>query len=236
MAISKNESAFINSINNDFVNTLFANMPDYVKMDASIESIGKEQAIVRTSYPVNDAFVILKGELIVINEFESGKIYEPVSIFENDFVGVVEVVLEQEEFISTVSAVEKVTYIRIPKKTFIRWIQENGIVSYMVLKSVSNNFSINMTNAGEQIVLDSMYLLVNHIIKNATYKSDNNLYVLIESRDKSAKRTGINIRTLYRYIKQLKSLNYISLHNKRIAFNEAQKNQLINYSVYLRNK
>lgn len=236
MAISRNESAFMSIKNTTFLDNLFANMPDYVKKYASVESIGKNERIVRNSYPVNDAFAILKGELVVVNEFESGKIYEPVAIYENDFVGVVEVVLEQKEFISSVSATTDVTFLRIPKEIFKRWIKENGTISYMVLQSVSKNFSINMTDAGDQIVLDSMYLLVNHILKNSVFNKVDNIFILNESREKSATRTGINIRTLYRYIKKLKKMDYIFLENKRIAFNKKQKQILMDYTVSLRNK
>lgn len=236
MAISGNESAFINTKNNHFFKTILENMPDYVKRDASLEHANIDEPIVRTSYPVRDAFIILYGELVVVNEFESGKVYEPVAIYNNDFVGVVEIVLDSEEFISTVSATTKVEYLKIPKETFKRWIKENSTMGYMVLESVCSNFSKNMTDAGEQIVLDSMYLLVSHIIKNSKHSVKDSIYFLDETRDKTAKRTGINIRTLYRYIKKLKQLNFISLSKKKIAFNEDMKEKLIDYSITLRNK
>ncbi len=236
MAITGNESAFIHIKNDHFLKTILGNMPDYVKKDASLEHLDIDEPIVRTSYPVRDAFIILKGELVVVNEFESGKVYEPVAIYNDDFVGVVEVILDRDEFISTVSATSRVDYIRVPAATFKRWIKENSDISFIVLKSVCSNFSMNMTDAGEQIVLDSMYLLVTHIVKNAKYISHEKIYYLDENRDKTAKRTGINIRTLYRYIKKLKALNYISLHKKRISFSEDMKSKLVDYSITLRNK
>lgn len=236
MAIKRNESAFIGIKDPSFLDTLFEHMPDFVQSNASIVHIGKNQRIVRDSYPVEDAFIIVKGELVVVNEFESGKIYEPVVLYENDFLGVVEVVLGQEEYISSVAATTDVVAISISKDVFIKWLKSNSYISYMVLQSVSKNFAINMTDAGDQIVLDSMYLLVNHILKNAVYKEENSIFILHESRDKTATRTGINIRTLYRYIKKLKQLDYIFLQSKRIAFTAAQKKVLLEYSVILRNK
>lgn len=236
MAIVRNESAFINVEKTDFLNILLNNMSDNIKSSVSIESLKKDERLISTAYPVNDAFAIIQGELVVVNEFESGKVYEPVVIYANDFVGVVEVVLDQKEFISSVTATSDVIFLRIPKEIFKKWIKENGKISYLVLQSVSKNFSINMTDAGEQIVLDSMYLLVNHIIKNSIQKQLNTPFILNESRDKTAKRTGINIRTLYRYIKKLKFMNLISLKQKRISFDFEQKQRLVEFSVSLRNK
>jgi CRP/FNR family cyclic AMP-dependent transcriptional regulator len=236
MALRKNESAFITMKNNTFLNTILENMPDYVQDLASFEEISEDTPIVRTSYPVTDAFVILEGELVVVNEFESGKVYEPVTISYDDFVGVVEVVLNREEFISTVVATSKVKYIKIPKDIFKKWLKDNALISYLVLESVAKNFSMNMTFAGEQILLDSMYLLVNHIVNFSKYDEQKKMFYLQETREKTAKRTGINIRTLYRYLKKLKRLNYIFMDKKRISFDKSMKEKLIDYSILLRNK
>lgn len=236
MSLNINENPFITYENNHFFTTIKNNMPNYIIDGSFLGVLKKDEAIVLNSYPVNDVFIILSGELVVVNEFESGKIYEPVAIYNNDYIGVVEVILDYKEYISTVIATSEVTFVKIPKELFKRWIKEYPMISYHVLESVCKNFSLNMRGSGEQILLDGMYLLLSHILNNAQYDSGMNLFVLKESRDKTAKRTGINIRTLYRYIKKLKSTNYICLHQKRIAYSSEQKERLQRYSSQLRNQ
>ena len=231
------ESAFILGNlkdKNPFLNDIFTQMSVDVKNNSRVLNLEVNDSICRKGDETNYVFIVLKGELVVINEFESGKIFEPVTIQHSDFIGVVEAMLQYDDYISTVSATEDVEYIRIPKDIFLTWIQNNTRISNLVLESVCKNFSQNMQESGEQVLLDSMYLFIGRILKHA--KKEGNLFVLSETREKTAIRTGINLRTLYRYIKKLKQMNYIVTHQRKIAFTNDQKEKLFIYNQALRNK
>ena len=239
MNLKDYESAFIKTKKlgeNMFLDTIRTNMPDYVKNNSEYLKLPKNKIFINKSDPVKYAYIVIYGDLVVVNEFESGKTFEPVKLYQSDFIGVVEVLLDYEEFISTVQCSTAVEFIRIPKKQFIRWLKDSNTISNLVLRSVCMNFSQSMTESGKHILLDSMYLFINHILKNASLTSNKTLYILNETRQKSAIRTGINLRTLYRYVNKLKDMNYISIYNQHIGFSESQKTKLIDFSLSLRDK
>lgn len=231
------ESAFIfNDLQNinPFLKDIFKQMSSDVKNNSRVLNLNVNDSICRKGDEAKYVFIVLKGELVVINEFESGKVFEPVTIQHSDFIGVVEAMLYYDDYISSVSATEDVEYIQIPKDIFLSWVRNNTRISNLVLESVCKNFSQNMQESGEQVLLDSMYLFIGRILKYA--KKEGTLYILHETREKTAIRTGINLRTLYRYIKKLKQMNYIETHQRRIAFNDQQKEKLSIYNQELRNK
>jgi len=219
-----------------FFKYIISNMPDYVKNTSLYLKLLKGKSIVNKSEDTSDVYIVIKGSLIVVNEFESGKTFEPVKIYDSDFIGVVEAILDIPEFISTVQAISPVEYIKIPKDIFLKWIKDNNSICNKVLYSVCKNFSHNMIESGEGRVLDSLYLLTSYILKNASFDKRTEQYYIPETRQKTSVRTGINLRTMYRYINKLKSLNIITVKNRKITYSENQKEILIKYNSNLRNK
>ena len=224
-----------NSKENDpFINEIISLMPKYVKEASTLERKKKYENILVKSDPVDFAIITVKGEISVVNEFESGKIYEPVVIYPNDFTAVVEIICGIKEIITLNIAKTDVEFIKIPKKVFLKWLDDSHLITRYVLNSVSNNFQQNMFVSGEGVLLDSMYLLVSHLLQNALLVND--LFILTETREKTSRRTGINLRTLYRHINKLKSSGYILKNTRKLSFSKEMQVLLYDYHKQLRNK
>lgn len=222
--------------NDSFINALISYMPHSIKEVAQVVQVKKNTEIVKKDDPVDFVYITLQGEIAVVNEFESGKVFEPVVIYPNDFMVVVEAILGMDEIITTNTAKTDVEIIKIPKKLFLYWLDKSPEITRMVLDSVCLNFKHNMKVSGEGVLLDSMYLFISHMLNNAVHDKDNQCYTLAETREKTAIRTGINLRTLYRHIKRLKEDHYISNKHQKICFDEKQKARLFKYNQELRNK
>ncbi len=220
----------------NFISNVISLMPLYIKQHGEFLTLEKNSILLGKSEEVSYAIIIVYGELTVVNEFESGKIYEPVIMNHSEFTGVVEIISNQKEIISTNLTVNEVGYIRIPKKYFLKWLDENHEITKLVLDSVCANFSKDMHKSGENILLDSMYLLVNHLLKKAALNTRMDMYILNETRERTSNRTGINLRTLYRHIKKLKQAGFVTVYKRKIVFSEEQKIILYDYYLELRNK
>jgi CRP-like cAMP-binding protein len=230
-ALSSNEQ---NIKTNPFVKDLIKLMPDYVKASSSYLVFHKNEFIFRKGELPRYVYYIIDGSFIVVNEFESGKVYEPVVLHSNDFTGTVEAILHKSEIISANIANEDLYVFQFPIDVFLRWINDSHPLTKVVLEKLSMNFEKNMMESGEGILLHSMYFLISHLL-NQSYEKDG-LSVLDEAREKTAIRTGINIRTLYRHIKELKNENYIKTNGRKILFTEDQRQKLYDYQLELRNK
>lgn len=221
---------------NSFFNDIISLMPKFVRDQAEYKHVSPKQIILQKGDPLTHAVIVISGDVTVLNEFESGKVFEPVIIHHSDFTGVVEIILNMEDTIATNVAVNDVRYIKIPRKTFLKWLDVSHIITKYILKSVCSNFQKNMMESGEAILLDSMYLFVSHTLKNASYSPATKLYILKETREKTSTRTGINLRTLYRHIKRLRDGDYISNTGRNIVYNETQKEALQALNQSLRKK
>ena len=101
--------------NDSFINALISNMPHSIKEVAQVVKLKKGATIVKKDDPIDFVYITLSGEVSVVNEFESGKIFEPVVIKPNDFMIVVESILDMKEIITTNTAKTDVEIIKIPK-------------------------------------------------------------------------------------------------------------------------
>jgi CRP/FNR family cyclic AMP-dependent transcriptional regulator len=218
-----------------FITKIISLMPDFVKEECSYVTKKKNEIVLHKSSPVEFAYLTISGEIAVLNEFESGKIFEPFIIRHSDFSGVVEIILNMEEIISTNIAISDVEYIMIPARTLRKWLDQNHEITKYVLHSVCFNFRGKMEESGESVILNSMYSFVNHLINNATYSEKTKLYVLNESRERTSIRTGVNLRTLYRHIKKLKQEELIDIVKRKIVFTKQQQKDLYDYYKKLRN-
>lgn len=213
---------------------LISIMPKYIKQTSKYLKIRKNDFLYHKSEEFKYVYYVVIGSFSVVNEFESGKMYEPVILPDHDFIGVVEVIHGMKEIISTIIANEDAEVFQFEREKFFQWMNESHELTKWVLHAVSRNFIQNMKVSGENVILDSRYLLVKHIISNAQPKED--MFVLDEPREKTSVRTGVNIRTLYRHLNEMKDKGFISTQGRKIIYNRDQHNKLVEYYNQLRNK
>ena len=229
---------YIKTLSNDDISsttkTVIELMPEYIINNSRCLEYKKPSNLLTKGDNVTFVYYVVSGSFNVVNEFESGKIYEPVVLNDSDFIGVVEAVRNMKTIISTISVRDNAMVFQFDKELFLRWINESHGITKILLDSVSSNFTQNMVESGEAIILDLRYALINHLLKHAVKFND--VYLMDESREKTSIRTGINIRTLYRHIKELRNSNLISTKGRKIFFNDSQKDLLYTLHQDLRNK
>lgn len=209
-------------------------MPNYIRQSSKYLKIRKNDFLYHKSEEFKYVYYVVVGSFSVVNEFESGKLYEPVILPNEDFIGVVEVIHGMKEIISTIIANEDAEVFQFDREKFSQWMRESHELTNWVLYAVSRNFIQNMKMSGENVILDSRYILIKHIVGYA--KHNDGIFTLDESREKTSVRTGVNIRTLYRHLNELKDQGLITTQGRKIIFQKEQHNQLIDYVNQLRNK
>lgn len=217
----------------DFIIDTLNMMPKFVKIQSEIVTMNKKDILYQKGEVPNYSYFIISGEITVVSEFESGRIYEPIILRDDDITGFVEAILDKQEILSTNITTTDVELIRVPNNVVKKWLSESAEFTNYLLKKVSEYFYTNMEWSGQNVILGSKYLFVNYLLNHA--KPDETMYILNETREKTAKRTGINLRTLYRYINEFKELDIITTQGRKIIFTTEGHNQLVDLYMQLRN-
>ena len=238
MKIIEYEKTLANSNlgNIEFVKNIINLMPKFVKESSEVVHKQKGSSIYKKDLPLDFIVITVEGEISIVNEFESGKIFEPVVIYPSDFIGIVEVVLNMATVISTNIAQTDVTFIKVPRNTFLKWVDVSHEITKLTLHSVCFNFKKNMAESGESVLLDSKTMFVSYLLKNSAYDNDLKMYIIKETREKTSIKTGINLRTLYRHVNSLKESGYITTHHRNIVFTDKMRKSLDSYYLQLRTK
>jgi CRP-like cAMP-binding protein len=215
-----------------FTNKILSLIPHNLKERCKIVTYKKGDRLVEMQTTVQFIDIIVEGSFHVINEFESGRSYEPLGTYESDFIGVVEAITNTNEYFANVRAKQDSKVIRMERPDFMNWINSSHAAMSLVLESVCKNFKLTMQHSGEEMVLNSMYIFVRHLLRTSIKLRG--VFLLDEGREITSQRTGINIRTMYRHINKLKELGYVSIEKRRISYTESQKELLLTYYEELR--
>ena len=208
---------------------------DYViKRHTDIIKIKKNNPLLKMDDPLDYMYIIIEGEFKVVNEFENGKLYQPNLIPKGESVGVMEIMVNHKNYISSVIATRDSTVIRIATEQAIELINKSHFFTKKALYETSKYFFLQGFRRGEHLLQDTLFVLVDYLIRYAESNETDDVLVISLTREEISNRTGINIRTLYRNIAKLKDKNVISIKNKKIYIDQQQKRAL--YQVHSRLK
>ena len=209
-------------------------MDPVIKRHTDIIKVRRNNPLLKMDDPLDYMYIIIDGEFKVVNEFENGKLYEPNLIPKGESVGIMEIMVNHQSYISSVIATKDSTVIRIAIAQAKELINKSHFFTKRALYETSKYFFLQSFRRGEDLLQDTLFLLVDYLIRYAESNETDDVLVIPLTREEIANRTGINIRTLYRNISKLKNDNVISIKNKKININQKQKRDL--YAVHSRLK
>ena len=64
-------------------------MPNYILQHSIYKKLDANEVLFEKGDLFNYVYYISSGSFVVVNEFESGRIYEPVILYSKDYIGVV---------------------------------------------------------------------------------------------------------------------------------------------------
>ncbi|MCT4619175.1 MAG: Crp/Fnr family transcriptional regulator [Marinisporobacter sp.] len=213
---------------NPYLENLLKNMPENIKAKALIKNFPAQTIMLKKDSEIKYVYILCSGTLRVINEFSNGTIYGFAHINSTDFIGALEILAEETKIACTVEAITDCVALRISKKDFLDWFENDIFFSTTIAKSLANKLYPTIYRNGAVFMNSATHSLISFLIKFVEENMENKNTLLIrKKRQYIADELGISLRTVHRIVKKLKEDDFISIIKGKIYVNKEQYDRLL---------
>jgi CRP/FNR family cyclic AMP-dependent transcriptional regulator len=211
------------------IERILIKMPLCTRLKCTIKKFPARIGIVRKSYDCKYVYILLKGEVKVINEFDNGTTYTIASMVPINFIGELEALSSQPVYAVTVQTVTDCVTLRIPISDFIKWLECDAIMLMMIAKVLAKKMYPTSYENGSLIHRSSLSKLQSYLAeyyqKNAAHR-DQPLPVK-KNRQYIADEIGISIKSVNRSLEKMKDQGLVSIEKGKIHISKGQYLEII---------
>ena len=222
--MKKNTIAAINMVLNeeyDCENPLVSLLP--LDLGSQVVVAEKGDTILYQKDPVRYFYFLLSGRTIILNHI-SWSIDDVIDFVEPlHILGLMECLMNFDSYTAFVVAETKCVMLRVPKEEFIELIQSDHVLCYKTLLLVAVMANNNMERAETHRMFPPRDIL-GHYLYTKAFGSLPYTYPL--TRKELSATLTINLRSLYRYINDMKNKGCLSLRRGKIVIEAAHLEKL----------
>lgn len=202
---------------------LLVGMPEEIRTKIFLKKIPAGETVIRKGEKVRYAYILIGGELKVINEFENGRIYIFERIRPISFVSELEILAGELEYVSTVETVNNCKVLVISAKDFAKWIACDHAVLLRISKILAKKMYSTASKTGTANFLSGIHKVQDYIIKYYQEKKGNVDVVLIDKkRQQIADEIGVSVKTINRCVDKLNNAGLIFVRKGKVYINKEQ--------------
>lgn len=219
--------AFVNS--DPRISRILNNAPETIKNEFLIKNFPAKSIIQRKDFDLTSFFIICKGQVRVVNEFDCGNLYVIEKNEAIDFIGDVAALARHEKASVTTEAITDCLVIEMPLSSFYEWIKLDNNFLLMVSQRVATKLYNSSYAKGMELYYPTTHLVVNLIVNyidNIQTINKSNICINL-TRQQIAETIGVTTRTINRAIKTLKDDGLISTSRGQIHVDNTQYIRLI---------
>ena len=202
-----------------------AAMPPQIRRQTAKKSIASHEAIVLKGDDADHVFILLKGEVRVLNEFASGQRYSFAEYGAPSFIGEYEVMADQPVYATTNEAITPCELILMRADLFIEWVRGSASLAFLLARIIAAKSYPTSNENGRIKFLPGLQKLQNYLIKRYD-ASGTAPFILREDRQQIADEIGTSIKTVNRSVAGLKEENLIGLLHGKITITPEQYHSL----------
>lgn len=181
----------------------------------SLITVSKHKTIIFQEDVIDYFYILLSGKVAVMNSVSWGcdlviDYLEPIHI-----LGLVEYLNNINTYTAFIVTESKCTFLKLPAEDFIRIIKTDSALCYQTLVALGEVTQANMNNCELKTMVHPKDILGNHLFHLAG--ASGLPYTFPRTRSELAEELHINLRTLYRYTKQLHEECFLSLERGKIV-------------------
>ena len=207
---------------------LLLRMPAEMELRSYVKNIVAGSTLMRKGEKIRYVYILINGEVKVINEFENGRMYIYARIISINFIGELEILAGEMKHASTVEAVTDCKLLAIIAEDFARWIQADHSVLMVVCKGLAEKMYPTSSENGTIMFLSGKSKVQDYIVKQ--YKErrrKTEMFLLNKTRQQIADEIGISVKTVNRCIEKLKLEELIVTKKGKIHINREQYGTLL---------
>jgi CRP/FNR family cyclic AMP-dependent transcriptional regulator len=211
------------------IERILVKMPLSTRSKCTVKKFPVQSGIVRKSFDCKYVYILLKGEVKVINEFDNGTTYTIASMVPINFIGELEALSSQPVYAVTVQTVTDCVTLRIPIQDFIKWLECDAVMLMMIAKVLAKKMYPTSYENGSLINRSSLSKLQSYLAeyyqKNAVHR-DQSLPVK-KNRQFIADEIGISIKSVNRGLEKMKEQGLVSIEKGKIHISKEQYLEII---------
>lgn len=190
--------------------------------------INDSATFVEKDAPIEAIYILVEGEMQVINIFENGSMYKFASIKPYAFIGAFELLSGNQQYAATLITRCKCNLIKLEKEDFLRLIESDHTIALDVLTFISKAMFDQSYTSGEIKILPAHLMLTKYLIKQ--YETENRpVLILRQKRLEVAEHLGLSERTINRTILKLKQEGLINVTSGKVKISRENFDRLKKY-------
>ncbi|AEV28372.1 cAMP-binding protein [Sphaerochaeta pleomorpha str. Grapes] len=209
--------------NNEWLQQLFENLPDRYLTRMEYLELPSHKLIIKKGIDNPYIFILVTGEMLVMNEYDNGRNYSYAVKKAPGFMGLLELLAEEKKSTSTVITQCESGFIRIKKQDFATWIQSDFKAYQTVSRYFAKQMYFSIKDVGSIGVFSKKKNMVKYLVlhcKQSVISTGKARLPL--NREELAFQLGMSLRTLYRVTASLEKEGLCSLEKGKITVNFQQ--------------
>lgn len=213
-----------------WLDSYFMTLPKALAARIEVMTAEDGTCLIRKGIHCPYLYILLSGNITIINEYTNGKRFSFASTSTPGFAGLLEYFGGQELPSATCLTSGTVTYARMRISDFTQWIENDFSAYKMFARYLARTMYTTSNRNGTSAALSKTHVLTEFIITNYSNEINTRGSCKIPlTREELALCLGISQRTVYRSIKELLDMNLISINKGKISLNSSQLGGLLEF-------
>lgn len=204
-------------------------LPSRLLQRASMITLKRNYILIRKGEKTKYAYLVLSGNLMVLNEFEDGNYFSFANLGAGKFISDLEVLSGNMVNAVTLLSTEPTKCLKCPIEDFI-WCLDNDLA---FLKRVVGGFARSMfhtsSERGENVYRKGANRLIVYIANYCPAVEISAPVIIKKTRRDIASSIGVCEKTINRAVKDLIQLGYIKIYKGKITINPDQLERMLEY-------
>ncbi|WP_243144538.1 Crp/Fnr family transcriptional regulator [Defluviitalea raffinosedens] len=216
----------------EYLEQYLKNAPMWLLESFQIVHMGKDHVFIREKTEVDMVYILVEGIVKAIDYRIFGIVYNYMWFYPVKTFGSMEILLELQNYMTTLKTVTPCTMLAVLKDKFATWMRND--INTLLLESKSMGSYLLEQSRKERLFLffqgvDRVILLFIHLYEKM---AQNNKCILKLTRQDIADQSGLSIKTINRAVKKLEEEGYISREGNKILILESQYKKMQEYIIH----
>ena len=204
----------------------FSTAPDWLIESLRLEQYERDFVFVRENLPVENVYFVVKGSIEAVDYRFQGVVYEFMRFDKIYAMGGMEYIMGKDDYGTTLRTVTKCNVIKLSKKDFARWMDNDIIALKKEAQRVSEYLFEDARNGRAFLFLNGEERIAMVLSERFEKYSKNGLLQVKGGRQRLANATGICLKTVQRGLNKLIDNGCITQNGTRLSVDEEQYKML----------
>lgn len=196
----------------------------------NVQKYNKEEVLVREHTSVDKVFILLEGIVRAVDHRIFGIEYDYMRFYPIKIFGSLEILLDLDEYKTTLNTVTQCTFLVLAKDKYKKWIERDLNALLMETKAMGTYLLEQGLKERAFLFLNGKDRLFMVFIKNYENQRETvGRCILNYTRQELSDFSGLSIKTINRSIKKMEEDQYISRRGNKILISKEQYDKMKSY-------